>query len=164
MKTTNLSQNNKKTRVTIPLWSSFFKLFSSKNTRVYLDSNQPINNCAQYNTPPFSTTPTAIPVYSLFRMLARWPEEIIHPVITFSGVSWPFAMFSPAVLYCIPERTVDQLLPFGLVCVKDMYDSSARISTALCKALTYSNAGILCYERGFFWKTTCISTEKGVQS
>lgn len=36
-------------------------------------------------------------------MFARWPLEFIHPSTTACGVEYPFAMFSPAVLYVIPK-------------------------------------------------------------
>ena len=63
-----------------------------------------------------------------FRILARWPYEFIQPLTTCSGVEYPAAIFSHAVLYRIPasSRAVKQVVPSGRVWSKSVESSLAR--------------------------------------
>ena len=60
-----------------------------------------------------------------FRILARRPSEFIQPLTTCSGVEYPAAIFSPAVLYRIPasSRAVKQVVPSGRVWSKSVESS-----------------------------------------
>lgn len=62
-----------------------------------------MNTCTQYSVPLLSAAqPMPTDLYELLSMLARWPDEFIQAFITEEDEVWPFAMFSPALLYETP--------------------------------------------------------------